>query len=106
MSHKITFAHYRTTISIRRQANSRIGERAETIRPYSTGTVREAPPFSWLASLTPTTDPAAPSRAALFSASACALPDRDHRRKCDHEREPVRAAFGGHQRRGDGRARV
>src|SRR3954451_9476079 len=51
------------------------------------GTVREAPPFSWLASLTPTTDPAAPSWAASFLASARALPDRDHRRKRDDGRE-------------------
>ena len=43
----------------------------------------EVPPFLWLASLTPTTDPAAPSWAASFFGLAGSVPDRDHARKRD-----------------------
>src|SRR3954469_1889365 len=40
----------------------------------SGGTIGETPPLSWFASLTPTTDPAAPSWAASFLASRAPCP--------------------------------
>src|SRR4051812_34535437 len=65
-----------------------------------TGTVREAPPFSWLASLTPTIDPAVPSRAAaFFGLGLCFARQGSSAQARSRKGRPVRRLLAGSVRR-------